>query len=447
MDACKKLSKYGSIPYWAQEGGYNHSMPGSRLLQYGMGWMPDKSVNPTAIYACYLNNTSPTFTAKLVTHLTALAQEDKEKRSAAKITFQRASRAAASLRRLQLAVHSNSIVHEPKTARSDDALDTGKDKDKAENATQSLSSLSARSDSAVIDISRKLAVTDAVIEKANAASTNTKVAAKGKESNKPSQSKVSKDKDSGPSLVSPWDRAEDNLVVEEDEATTASTMQTCVNHLVTYVSMLVDGAAYAFYRDPGLVPVTTSDHDVQANEGPVQQSAFDIKPKGATSPAPLVVAPDAATADPSLSESFQRMKEIEAQRERERDLVKVIPAVAPVGGLFAHVKDVSRPDPATSDGHLLASSSSPSKDRLTQAKKTPSSMSVFGQREMENESAEVQMNYYLLTSGIRNVVVGHQPRGDAPLILDSEDGLKVRIYIYTVYIYIYNRRVIIWCTF
>ena len=36
---------------WAAIGGYDHPQPGSRLMQYAMGWMPDKSVNPSVIYA------------------------------------------------------------------------------------------------------------------------------------------------------------------------------------------------------------------------------------------------------------------------------------------------------------------------------------------------------------------------------------------------------------
>lgn len=45
--------------FWASVGGYGHPHPSSRLMQYGMGWMPDKSVNPTVIYANYLNNGKP----------------------------------------------------------------------------------------------------------------------------------------------------------------------------------------------------------------------------------------------------------------------------------------------------------------------------------------------------------------------------------------------------
>lgn len=44
------------LPYranWAASGGYLHPQPGSSLLQYGMGWLPDKSQNPSCIYATY----------------------------------------------------------------------------------------------------------------------------------------------------------------------------------------------------------------------------------------------------------------------------------------------------------------------------------------------------------------------------------------------------------
>jgi len=45
-----------SLPYranWAAVGGYLHPQPGSSLLQYGMGWLPDRSQNPSVIYATY----------------------------------------------------------------------------------------------------------------------------------------------------------------------------------------------------------------------------------------------------------------------------------------------------------------------------------------------------------------------------------------------------------
>ena len=39
---------------WSAIGGYDHKQPGSRLMQYGMGWLKDKSVNRSVIYASYL---------------------------------------------------------------------------------------------------------------------------------------------------------------------------------------------------------------------------------------------------------------------------------------------------------------------------------------------------------------------------------------------------------
>eukprot|EP00595_Chromulina_sp_UTEXLB2642_P000516 CAMPEP_0196763616 /NCGR_PEP_ID=MMETSP1095-20130614/4430_1 /TAXON_ID=96789 ORGANISM="Chromulina nebulosa, Strain UTEXLB2642" /NCGR_SAMPLE_ID=MMETSP1095 /ASSEMBLY_ACC=CAM_ASM_000446 /LENGTH=317 /DNA_ID=CAMNT_0042117199 /DNA_START=452 /DNA_END=1402 /DNA_ORIENTATION=- len=45
--------------HWAAVGGYDHKQPGSRLLQYGMGYMSDKSVNPSVIYANYLSHGQP----------------------------------------------------------------------------------------------------------------------------------------------------------------------------------------------------------------------------------------------------------------------------------------------------------------------------------------------------------------------------------------------------
>mmetsp|Transcript_9739 Transcript_9739/g.14687 ORF Transcript_9739/g.14687 Transcript_9739/m.14687 type:complete len:555 (+) Transcript_9739:139-1803(+) len=44
---------------WSSEGGYHHCTPGSRLLQYGMGWMPDNSVNPTLVYDNFLSDGAP----------------------------------------------------------------------------------------------------------------------------------------------------------------------------------------------------------------------------------------------------------------------------------------------------------------------------------------------------------------------------------------------------
>ena len=46
---------------WSQTGGYNHDQPGSRLVQYGMGWLADKTRNPSVIYATYSaeNNSHP----------------------------------------------------------------------------------------------------------------------------------------------------------------------------------------------------------------------------------------------------------------------------------------------------------------------------------------------------------------------------------------------------
>eukprot|EP00604_Paraphysomonas_vestita_P003498 CAMPEP_0174820572 /NCGR_PEP_ID=MMETSP1107-20130205/4492_1 /TAXON_ID=36770 /ORGANISM="Paraphysomonas vestita, Strain GFlagA" /LENGTH=501 /DNA_ID=CAMNT_0016036179 /DNA_START=610 /DNA_END=2112 /DNA_ORIENTATION=- len=49
---------YGS-EIWSRIGGYSHPAAGGRLLQYGMGWLPDKSVNPTLIYDNYLLDGAP----------------------------------------------------------------------------------------------------------------------------------------------------------------------------------------------------------------------------------------------------------------------------------------------------------------------------------------------------------------------------------------------------
>jgi hypothetical protein len=41
---------------WARVGGYRNPSAAGRLLQYGMGWLPDKSVNPTLIYDNFLSD-------------------------------------------------------------------------------------------------------------------------------------------------------------------------------------------------------------------------------------------------------------------------------------------------------------------------------------------------------------------------------------------------------
>jgi hypothetical protein len=44
---------------WDSMGGYSSPQPGSRLVQCGMAMLPDKSTNPSVIYASYLNNGKP----------------------------------------------------------------------------------------------------------------------------------------------------------------------------------------------------------------------------------------------------------------------------------------------------------------------------------------------------------------------------------------------------
>ncbi len=46
--------------------GYGHRQPGSRLIQCGMGFMPDKSINPSIIYNSYLDNGKPIFISERV---------------------------------------------------------------------------------------------------------------------------------------------------------------------------------------------------------------------------------------------------------------------------------------------------------------------------------------------------------------------------------------------
>lgn len=58
------VNKYQSSlasKYWSSNAGYYHDQPGSRLVQYGMGWLADKTRNPSVIYATYSaeNNSHP----------------------------------------------------------------------------------------------------------------------------------------------------------------------------------------------------------------------------------------------------------------------------------------------------------------------------------------------------------------------------------------------------
>ena len=41
---------------WEETGGYNHPQPGSGLIQYGMGMLANRAINPSVIYSTYLNN-------------------------------------------------------------------------------------------------------------------------------------------------------------------------------------------------------------------------------------------------------------------------------------------------------------------------------------------------------------------------------------------------------
>jgi len=57
LHADEYLSKIetGDASVWSKVGGYDHAQPGSRLIQTGLGTMPDNSVNPTVIYSSYVN--------------------------------------------------------------------------------------------------------------------------------------------------------------------------------------------------------------------------------------------------------------------------------------------------------------------------------------------------------------------------------------------------------
>jgi hypothetical protein len=251
-------------------------------------------------------------------------------------------------------------------------------------------------------------------------------------------------------LVSPEERANANGEIPiEEESATVSSMQSCVNGLVSYFSMFVDGAVYALYRDEdpaATVPSETGTASTSVASTPTIADQQSAKASGKSA-----FGVDAAADSVQPSESFRLQKELEAQREKDKEFLKVIPAVPLLGGLFSHVKDNNANQAAAAaasaesskhgdastnssnnnsnnsiDSQKLNSNRISSKDRLAQGGgKDSSSVSVFGQQSVEHESAEVQLNYYLLNSGIRNIIVGHQPRGDAPLILDSEDGVKV----------------------
>jgi hypothetical protein len=55
IDESRSEAKSSSVT-WASVGGYIHPQPGSRLMQYAMGWLPDKTLNPSTIYSNHLMN-------------------------------------------------------------------------------------------------------------------------------------------------------------------------------------------------------------------------------------------------------------------------------------------------------------------------------------------------------------------------------------------------------
>ena len=60
IDVSSLDSSTADIPLvWEAHGGYDHPQPGTRLIQYGQGWMPDKSINLGVIYNNYLVNGQP----------------------------------------------------------------------------------------------------------------------------------------------------------------------------------------------------------------------------------------------------------------------------------------------------------------------------------------------------------------------------------------------------
>lgn len=44
---------------WSVAGGYGTGLPGGNLMAYGMGWLPDRSRNPTTVYANWLSGGAP----------------------------------------------------------------------------------------------------------------------------------------------------------------------------------------------------------------------------------------------------------------------------------------------------------------------------------------------------------------------------------------------------
>ena len=45
--------------YWGAVGGYGHAQPGSRLVQYAMGALPNKIPNNTIVYTSFMKNGIP----------------------------------------------------------------------------------------------------------------------------------------------------------------------------------------------------------------------------------------------------------------------------------------------------------------------------------------------------------------------------------------------------
>ena len=56
IDSYVSTSMRAPSSSWSNVGGYSHPQPGSRLIHYGMGWNSDKTVNPTIIYANFLDS-------------------------------------------------------------------------------------------------------------------------------------------------------------------------------------------------------------------------------------------------------------------------------------------------------------------------------------------------------------------------------------------------------